>query len=292
MNTTTVEFRERFVSSQDGLKLYVRDYGDPVSNRTPVLCLPGLTRNSKDFHGVARRLAGTRRVLAADIRGRGRSEYDPDWHNYQPATYVGDVRNLLAALGIEGVFIVGTSMGGILAMAMGAAAPTTLRGALLNDVGPDVAAEGLVPIIAYVEQDKTFADWPEVIGHLQAFFPNLPAASESEWMAIAKASYVVRDDGRIVQDWDPNIVKPLRGVDTAEIDLWPYFRSLARFPLVGVRGEKSNVLTADTFQSMSEAVPSMAAVTVCGVGHAPTLAEPEVVEALERALEKTDESHH
>jgi len=165
-------------------------------------------------------------------------------------------------------------------------------GALLNDVGPDVAAEGLAPIIAYVEQDKTFADWSEVIGHLQAFFPNLPAASESEWMAIAKASYVVRDDGRIVQDWDPNIVKPLRGVDTAEIDLWPYFRSLARFPLVGVRGEKSDVLTADTFQSMSEAVPSMAAVTVCGVGHAPTLAEPEVVEALERALEKADESQH
>jgi len=292
VNTPNDEFRERFVSAQDGLRLYVREYGDPRSRRTPVLCLPGLTRNSKDFHGVARRLAGSRRVLAADIRGRGRSEYDPDWRNYQPATYVGDLRNLLAAMGIEGVFIVGTSMGGILAMAMGAAAPTSLRGVLLNDVGPDVAAEGLEPIIAYVEQNRTFADWPEVIDHLQAFFPNLPAASEGEWMAIAKASYVARDDGRIIQDWDPNIVKPLRGIDTAEIDLWPYFRSLARFPLVGVRGEKSDVLTAGTFQAMSDAVPSMVAVTVVGVGHAPTLAEPEVVEALDRALEIADETHH
>ena len=272
--------------------LYVREYGDSGSKRTPVLCLPGLTRNSKDFHGVARRLAGTRRVLAVDIRGRGRSEYDPVWQNYHPATYVGDVRNLLAALGIEGVFIVGTSMGGILAMAMGAAAPTSLRGALLNDVGPDVAAEGLAPIIAYLEQGRTFEDWQDVIGHLRAFFPDLPAGSEREWMAIAKASYVVRDDGRIVQDWDPNIVKPLRGIDTAEIDLWPYFRSLARFPLVGVRGEKSDVLTEDTFRAMREAVPLMAAVTVEGVGHAPTLAEPEVVEALETALEKADETHH
>ncbi len=281
-------FRERRVSSRDGLALYVRDYGDHGRAATPVLCLSGLTRNSKDFHGLAVRLSVHRRVVALDYRGRGRSAYDPNWQNYVPATYVDDVRNLLVALNLHRVFVIGTSLGGILAMAMGVAAPTALAGALLNDIGPVIDTEGLAAIVRYLKRTGPMENWEEAVERLRSCFPDLPAETEEEWLLLARNVYRQRDDGRIVPDWDPAILKPFLNGPAPTLDLWPLFGSLGRLPVAAVRGALSDVLSDRTFAEMAEAMPGLAQVTVAGVGHAPTLNEPEVQEVLDAVLARAD----
>ncbi|MGB1548561.1 MAG: alpha/beta fold hydrolase, partial [Alphaproteobacteria bacterium] len=143
MNETSATYRSRHFLSQDGLRLYFRDYGDPLSEKAPLLCLAGLTRNSSDFHDLATRLMGERRILALDYRGRGRSDYDPDWRHYEARTYLNDIHHLLTATGVHRVVLVGTSLGGILSMALGAVMPMALAGVILNDVGPVVSTAGL-----------------------------------------------------------------------------------------------------------------------------------------------------
>ena len=142
---------ERRITSNDNLSLYLRDYGDPADPRPAILCLGGLSRNSKDFASLAERVsADGRRVIAPDYRGRGRSDYDPDWHNYAPPVYLRDIQDMLAALNLHRVVVIGTSLGGILAMGMGAAMPTPLAGVVLNDIGPEIETEGLGHIVAYM----------------------------------------------------------------------------------------------------------------------------------------------
>nr|WP_300500421.1 alpha/beta fold hydrolase [uncultured Rhodococcus sp.] len=151
MTGTGGGYRERWLTAQDGLKLYFRDYqppggvtgGGPAASATPVLCLPGVSRNSKDFAPLAQRLSQGRRVICPDYRGRGRSQYDPDWSHYHPPVYVDDIRHLLCALGVHRVHVIGTSLGGILAMVMAVAMPGTVAGAVLNDIGPEIEISGL-----------------------------------------------------------------------------------------------------------------------------------------------------
>src|SRR5262249_571120 len=137
-------FRACYYRSQDGLKLYYREYGDAAADeeRLPVLCLPGLTRNSRDFHDLALRLAPQRRVPAPGHRGRGKSAWDPDWRNYRPEMYLSDVFDLLAVADAPRVVVVGTSMGGLLAIGLTAYRPTCLAGVVLNDIGPELKPEG------------------------------------------------------------------------------------------------------------------------------------------------------
>ena len=286
------EYVEGVVSAGDGIRMYYRDYGDGNAAKTPVLCLSGLTRNSKDFHGLAKWLARERRVVTLDYRGRGQSEYDPDWKNYQPATYVSDVRHLLSALSLHRVFVVGTSLGGIIAMGMGVAMPGVLAGVLLNDVGPDISLPGLSIIQRYMEAQKAFSDWRTVADHLARFFPDLGFKTPEDWEFMARLNYRQREDGKIIQEWDPNLVRPLQNFDPKGIDLWPLFRSLGRIPLVTLRGEKSNILTTETFQHMIDVNPHMTAVTVPDVGHVPSLAEPQSIDALTGALVHADTTCH
>ena len=147
MTVTSLDYAEKRYTSQDGLSLYYRDYGPSADGLTPVLCLPGLTRNSRDFSAISKRLMRERRVICPDFRGRGLSDHDPNWQNYEPTTYIGDIRHLLCALNIHRVFVIGTSMGGLLTMGMGAAMPTVLAGALINDVGADIGESGVEKII-------------------------------------------------------------------------------------------------------------------------------------------------
>lgn len=286
------DYAQAHVSAGDGVRLYYRDYGPRHSDKTPVLCLPGLTRNSKDFANLASRLGAERRVICPDFRGRGQSEYDPNWENYQAPTYVSDVGHLLSALNLHRVFVVGTSLGGIVAMGMGVAMPGVLAGVLLNDVGPDISMVGLTAIRRYLEAEKEFANWRAVADQLARFFPDLGLGTAEEWEALARHNYVQRDDGKIVQDWDCNIVKPLQQVNAKGTDLWPLFLSLRQIILVTLRGETSNILTSDTFQKMIAANPTMTAVTVPGVGHVPSLAEPQSVDALTGALADADAAHY
>ena len=277
-------YRERTYSSQDGLALYYRDYGDRLSSATPVLCLAGLTRNCKDFRDLALRLAAGRRVLCPDYRGRGRSQYDRDWRRYVPATYVDDLRHLLAAANVHAVVVVGTSLGGILAAAMAVAMPCAVAGAVLNDIGPDIEPRGMARLIAYLRDDHPQPDWAAAARHLRQTLPDLPVHGEEGWLTFARNTYREGDDGRLTFDWDPALIKPvLRGGGTTT-DLWPAFRALRGVPVLAVRGAKSDVLGAATFARMAEALPGLAQISVPGVGHVPDLAQAETLEAIHALL--------
>jgi pimeloyl-ACP methyl ester carboxylesterase len=278
------DFAERRFTSQDGLSLYYRDYGDASSPRVPLLCLAGLTRNSKDFARVAARHAATRRVLCPDYRGRGRSAYDPDWRHYEPRVYLNDVLHLLALAGADRVVVLGTSLGGILATGLAVLRPTAVAGAVINDIGPEVAGGGIVRILDYIGADRPQPDWPSAVHALRRLLPTLSLTTEGEWLDFARATYREGDDGRLHFDWDVALAKPFAHQHGTMPDLWPLFRALRHVPVLAFRGGRSDVLSAETFQRMAHALPGLEAVTVAESGHTPTLSEPVAQAALDDFL--------
>ncbi len=286
--TITNKFRPHTITAQDGLTLYVRDYAGPKNAGCTVVCLPGLTRNSADFHGLASHLATTRRVICPDYRGRGESDYDPDWHNYQPRTYIDDLRHVLSALNIHRIAIIGTSLGGILAMAMSAAMPTLLAGAVLNDIGPTIDTAGLARIRTYVKGLGPAATWDDAAATLRRCLPDWPADTDAEWRDVARSTYREMDDGSLRPNWDPAIMRPFTENKEPMAELWPLFRGLRRHPVLFVRGERSDILSQDTLNKMAAAMPHVTTLTVAGVGHAPALNTPDERAAIGRFLADVD----
>ena len=240
-------YRERRFHAQDGLELYYREYGDQRrgSERIPVLCLPGLTRNSRDFHDFALRLAPRRRVLAMDYRGRGLSARDPDWRNYRPETYISDIFDLLAVADAPKIVAVGTSMGGLLTMGLAAYRPTCLAGAVLNDIGPDVDPEGYRRILTYIGADRPHPDYDAAIADMRELFPSLSFQTEAAWQRLAEGTYRRGDDGLLHFDWDIALARALGASQARYPDLWPMFRGLGKRPVLALRGGVSDVLSAD-----------------------------------------------
>jgi len=280
---TAEPYEEHVYTAQDGLRLYYRDYGARHRDTLPLVCLTGLTRNSHDFDAFARRHARRRRAICPDYRGRGRSDYDPDWRHYVPATYVNDIKHLLAATGIERAVFVGTSMGALLSMGMSVAAPMAVAGAILNDAGPDLDRSGLDRILDYIGRDRPQRDWDEAVATLKSMFPSLSISTAEGWQDLARGTFREGEDGMLHYDWDTNIAKALERAGPPP-DLWNYFRALRDIPVLAFRGELSDVLAEDTFERMGRALPRIATVTVPGVGHAPTLDEPEAAAAIEAYL--------
>lgn len=280
---TALPYDEHVYTAQDGLRLYYRDYGAQNRGTLPLVCLTGLTRNSHDFEAFAERHARRRRVICPDYRGRGRSDYDPDWRHYVPTTYINDIRHLLAATGVERVVFVGTSMGALLSMGMAVAAPMAVTGAILNDAGPDVDRSGLERILDYVGKDRPQRDWDEAVATLKTMFPSLSISTDEGWRDLAQGTFREGEDGLLHYDWDTNLARAL-AKNGPPPDLWSYFRALRDVPVLAFRGELSDVLAEDTFERMGLTLPRIATVTVPGVGHAPTLAEPEAEAAIEAYL--------
>jgi pimeloyl-ACP methyl ester carboxylesterase len=269
-------YRERHLSAQDGLRLYYRDYGDRLSPNLPLLCLTGLTRNSQDYADLAAHFAGARRVICPDYRGRGRSAYDPDWRNYDPMTYLGDIGNILISNDIPRVIVIGTSLGGLLAMGLAVMRPTSVAAVVINDIGPDVDPGGLARIIDFIGVDRPQPDWPSAVDFLRKSLPRLAIRDAKWWERFARATYREGADGALHFDWDIALVETLRRGKGAIRDLWPTFRALRDIPALAVRGAISDVLTAEGLRRMIAAKPDLVAVTVSGIGHTPTLDEPEI----------------
>ncbi|MGD8327085.1 MAG: alpha/beta hydrolase [Sphingomonadales bacterium] len=277
-------YAEQTYQSADGLKLYYRDYGGK-SDKPVVLCMPGLTRNSADFEDLAELLAPDFRVLCADQRGRGKSEYAKDSATYSPLTYVEDMKALLAHAGVDKVILIGTSLGGLMSMIMAASMADNIQGIIINDIGPDLAPDGISRILEYIGKARKFASWEEAaaaIKELQATaFPDLP---DARWMDFAKRTCVERND-YITTDYDPRIAEPFKDSDgTPAIDLWPLFDVACQFPLLSLRGEYSDILTEETFAKMQKRCLGMKAQTVKRVGHAPILDEPDALSAIRNFL--------
>ena len=281
MNTPASAFRERTVTTADGLSLYVRDYGDPKSTATPVLCLSGLTRNSRDFHAFATRLSPQRRVLAMDYRGRGKSAYDPTVTNYRPDVYANDAITVAADSGIERAVLVGTSLGGIVTMVLAALKPGFMTGAVLNDIGPEIPAEAAARIGSYTGVKVQVASMDEAVKSVKeryaGAYPGLP---DSRWRAIAEDMFTQDADGTFRPAYDLGIAQAFAETGRpAAADMWPLFLALQDIPVLAIRGALSDVLTAETFDKMQTAKPDLMRVTVPNRGHIPLLDEPECLAA-------------
>jgi pimeloyl-ACP methyl ester carboxylesterase len=278
------EYRERRYLAEDGLSLYYREYGDPLSPARPVVCLPGLTRNSRDFHRVASRLAGSRRVICPDYRGRGFSEHDPDPSNYHPMVHVNDIRHLLAVAGLHRAIFVGTSFGGFLIMGLALAAPSAIAAAVLNDVGPEVTKSGLKRIMDYIGRDHPQPDWPTAVREMKRMFPNLSFKTDEEWLAGAKGTWREAEDGVLRFNWDLRLAGTVAEA-RHDFDPWALFRALRGIPVLAFRGEKSDVFSSEILERMQLEHPALTAVTVPDVGHPLSLSEPKAVEALDEFLD-------
>jgi len=263
-------------SSADGLRLHARDYQGGGPADPPLLCLPGLTRNARDFAPFVERHARGRRVIAVDYRGRGDSDRAEDPMTYVPLTYVADVLLLLAREGIGRVVAVGTSLGGIVAMLLAAARPGLVTAALLNDVGPVIEPAGLARIRGYVGRASSLPTWMHAARCLaEANGDVYPDWGTDDWLALAKRLYRVSGSGRIVLDYDLRIAEPLRLPEGGAVpDLWPAFDALGEAPVLVVRGERSDVLSAATAAAMAKRAAHGALAIVPRVGHAPLLTEP------------------
>ena len=275
---------DRYWTSSDGLRLHYRDYDGP-SERPPIVCLPGLTRNTRDFEAVADRHAGSWRVLALDFRGRGLSAYDPNPANYTPNTYAADVLEVLNAIGVERAVVLGTSLGGLVTMIIAANAHDRIAGAMLNDIGPEIDPRGIERIRGYVGRATEFASWEEVATALAARNVDIyPHYNAEQWQAFARRICNERE-GRIVFDYDIAISSNFnRAPSGPGASMWPQYQALAGIPLLILRGELSDLLEETVARKMAEVLPDAELVTVPGVGHAPALDEPEAIAGIDRLL--------
>jgi pimeloyl-ACP methyl ester carboxylesterase len=282
-------YADRYYRAADGLRLHYRDYAGPVS-RIPVLCVPGLTRNCRDFETLAPCLAESRRVLCVDLRGRGESERDPDWRHYQPATYLTDLRTLLADAGVTRVVVVGTSLGGIMGLALAAYAPGTVAGLVLNDIGPEFGPAGIARISSYVGTAQPVAGWNEAVQQVRAVHGHaLVGLADEDWNRIARRLYREGPDGRPQPDFDAAIGTALRaGVGTADASLWPLFDVVISLPVAVLRGEVSDLLLPDTVARMCARKSDLITAVIPRRGHVPLLDEPESLAAVGAVLDAVD----
>ena len=288
-------FEERVIATMDGLALYARDY-PPLEPATglPVICLHGLTRNSRDFEIVAPRIAALgRRVVVPDMRGRGKSANDPDPAHYAPTVYAQDVIAIMDKLSIAKAVFVGTSMGGLITMVLATMAPDRIAASVLNDIGPKFAARGLAHIATYVGRTQPVASWEEAAGKVREIVGSAYPERLNDsgfWLAFAKRTFREREDGLFETDYDPQIALAFADFDedSAPPDMTPLFAPLAAKPMLSVRGAISELFSPDTLQMMLAMKPGLATVTVDNVGHAPLLDEPQAWDALLDFLAKVE----
>lgn len=286
-------WRDIFYTSRDGLRLYARHYPAPPSARRPVVCLPGLTRNVRDFHSLASylsdpALATVRDVYAIDYRGRGRSAHDPVWRNYTTQVEALDVLDFMTLSGLHDTAVIGTSRGGLIAMIMAALRPTSLGAVVLNDIGPVIEREGLARIVAYTGRVPLPTSWAEAARLVQDINgPQFPAVPEHDWAEIARQWF---DDvnGEPVHGYDQNLGKAMTLLDGPIPELWPQFEALSYVPTLAVRGELSDILSERTRDTMRLRHPRLETLTVRGQGHAPLLREVPVQAAIADFLTSAD----
>ncbi len=285
---TPASYREIRFTAADGLRLYARDYGDRQAKRLPLLCLGGFARNSKDFDRFARHHAAQRRVVCPDYRGRGQSAYDPDWRHYNPRVLLDDLLQLLSALDLHHVVVVGTSLGAFLGMGLAVARPSALRGLVANDAGPDIDPKALQRISGYLAALGPVADWSAATTAITALMPFLGLKDQAAWRRLAEATYREDADGELRPDWDPHLLKAFAAQSREKHDLWRLFGAVRNLPLLVLRGGRSEILLPRTIERMAEINPGLVSIAVPGVGHAPTLAEPEAETAVDAFLDELD----
>ncbi len=276
------DWADLYYDVADGLTLYARDYPGPDQQSPVALLMHGLTRNSADFEDLAPVLARTHRVLVVEQRGRGRSARDPDIHRYQLASYVSDMFELLSQQSLTQVAAVGTSMGGLMAMAMNAAQPGIFSHVVMNDIGPVLADEGLDRIKSYVGNGTRFPSWQAAADQVRAINEvAFPGYENEDWLKFARRTCVEQGND-IVLNYDLGISEAMKADEAAAVppDLWPLFDALKPVRTMLIRGGISDLLDVPTTVEMQRRHPDMAFIEVPNVGHAPMLNESGVAERI------------
>jgi pimeloyl-ACP methyl ester carboxylesterase len=281
------QVEDHYVWVDEEVRLHIRDFAGPA-DRPPILCIPGLTRNARDFDPVVQRYAGKWRVICVNLRGRGESGYSRNAATYQPMTYLLDVEAVLKELGIERFVAFGTSLGGLVTLMLAAARPGRVAGALLNDIGPEIEAAGLDRIRSYVGKSQSWPTWLHAARELAEGQASVyPDYDLLQWITLAKRLYRLTKAGRIVPDYDAKIAEPIRAQAAAPVeapDLWPAYLALGDVPVAITRGELSDILSADVARDMAKRLPCAKLTTVPRVGHAPALDEPASFRAMDALL--------
>jgi pimeloyl-ACP methyl ester carboxylesterase len=281
------DWKDGYWESGDGLRLHYRDYPGR-EDRPPIFCIPGLTRNARDFEGVAERLKGDWRLICVDLRGRGESAHARDPMTYVPLTYLGDIEALVAQLPLSRFVLFGTSLGGLMTMLLAQRDSERVAGALINDIGPVIETGGLEHIRGYVGRMQSWPTWLHAARFIaEAQHDRYPDWAIEQWLVYAKRLCRLTANGRIVFDYDMRIAEPFKLPEgPVGFDPWVAFQGLAGVPSLVVKGELSDLLSDETVKRMLAENPAMESVTVPRVGHAPTLEEPEAAEAIDRLLER------
>lgn len=283
MISHTFTERQGTYQSRDQRRLFYREFGNPAAKQLPALCLPGFTRNSKDFLELAAHLSAHRRVLCPDLRGRGQSDYDPDLERYHPQVYLEDIWELLAVTDTQRVVVIGTSLGGLLAMMMAAARPQAVTGVVLNDVGPEIAPEGLARIAAYIGRLPEVRTWPEALAQSKAVYElALPNLTDAEWERFTECQYAEDAHGIVRREYDPKLGDALRRLGGVSGNAWEFFGALKGVPTLAFRGLISDILSPSVFDKMAQVKTDLMRVVVPSRGHVPLLNEPECRAALDR----------
>jgi pimeloyl-ACP methyl ester carboxylesterase len=276
---------EYWFDGADGLRLFARVYAAPAAAAPALVCLHGLMRTGRDFEDLAVHLAAHHRVIVPDVRGRGLSARDSNFRNYQIPVYVADLLRLLTGLGAARVSIIGTSMGGLMALVLAALQPQVVAGIVLNDVGPEIDRGGLERIRGYAGKAPPVRDWAGAVAQARSTYGSAwPGLDAARWDKLTRASYRADAQGVPQPDADPLIAEPLKDTSKAAPDLWPLWGALARVPMLAIRGADSDILSAATLARMLREKPDLRVLTVANRGHAPLLDEPECLAAIDEFL--------
>jgi pimeloyl-ACP methyl ester carboxylesterase len=289
VTTTPPPIQSRFLPARDGLRLHYHDYPRPDATRLPLVCLPGLARCADDFGLVAAAAQNAgRRVLALDYRGRGRSEWDKDWRNYDLDVEQEDIFTILEDAGVSRAVFLGTSRGGLHTMRIAVARPEVVRAAILNDIGPRIEKTGLLRIKRYVGKLPPLARMSEAVALMRmSAAPEFPGVSAQEWETYARQTFK-ESDGRVELRYDPELTHALDDVapDKEPEEFWEQFAALARVPILAIRGETSDILSVETLEEMARRAQGLECFTVSGQGHAPLLLDRPTIARISSFLER------
>jgi pimeloyl-ACP methyl ester carboxylesterase len=275
-------------SADETLRLHAEAYG-PTNAPLTVLCLHGLTRNGKDFEALVEHLSADYRVITADQRGRGQSQWDPDPAHYQIPVYAKDMTCLLDRLKVARVVLIGTSMGGLISMMLGGTAPARVQGIILNDIGPEVPAGGIQRLRESLNTQMQVSTWADAAQQVRRVNGHaFPDYGEADWDAFARRTFTEDATARPVPAYDPAILEGLR--QTADQNavaptLWPLWAQLGSIPMLAIRGGLSDILSAEVLEHMAARHQNLITLTLPNRGHAPMLNEPAAIVAIDRFLE-------
>jgi pimeloyl-ACP methyl ester carboxylesterase len=280
-------YSDYWYKSRDGLNLYARDYPCRNHREQPwatIVCIPGLTRNSADFALLSEHLSNRFRVIAVDLRGRGRSDYDSCPQNYQPGVYAEDMIGLLDSLELDKVILIGTSLGGLVSILLSSMQSQRISSVILNDIGPEAHQPGLDRIKSYVRNRSTVRNWDEaMVATRETLATEYPNFGPADWMSFTRNIYREDSQGKPVLNYDPAISLPLEsGADESlRGALWPVFAKMSPIPTLLIRGQLSDILTRESVEKMLSLHSRLQFTEVGECGHAPTLAEQESLLAID-----------